>query len=139
MAAIRQQLNIAAPTRTVWNALTTEDGLTSWWVDEARLDAREGGRVGLISEGDDGEPVEERGMVHTFRPTRKFEIAWDTTGASPTKGTRVEFGVARDGKETRVSVVHRGGGVLDDEDARAELDKAWKAALRALRSSLETD
>ncbi len=137
MAAIRQQLNIAAPPRTVWNALTTPDGLASWWVDEARIDPREGGRIVLISEGDDGEPMEERGMVHTFRPTRKLEIAWDNVGQAPTKGTRVAFQVARDGKETRISVVHSGGGVLDEEEAREELDKGWRSALKALRSVLE--
>ena len=138
MAAIRHQINIAASTRSVWNALTTADGLASWWVDEARIDAREGGRVVLTSEGDDGEPVQEVGLVHAFRPTRKLEIAWDSTSPAPTKGTRVQFQVARDGDETRVSVVHSGSGVLEDEEERAELDKAWKAALRALRGALES-
>ena len=138
MPSVRQQLNIAAPPRTVWAALTTAEGLTSWWVDEARVDAREGGRIVLTSEGDDGEPVEECGLVHTCRPTRKFEIAWDNSSPAPTKGTRVQFQVARDGDETRVSVIHSGGGILDDEDEWTLLDKAWKSALKALRSSLES-
>lgn len=136
MASIRQQINIAAAPRRVWAALTTADGLKSWWVDEARVDAREGGRVVLISEGEEGQPVEERGMFHTFRPTRRVEIAWDGNSPAPTKGTRVEFNVARDGEETRVSVIHSGG-ALDDEEAREALEKGWKSALRALRSSLE--
>lgn len=138
MASIRHQINIAASSRSVWNALTTAEGLASWWVDEARIDAREGGRIVLTSEGDDGEPVEEVGFVHAFRPTRKLEIAWDSASPAPTKGTRVQFQVARDGDETRLSVVHSGGGILDDEEANAELDKAWKSALKALRSTLES-
>ena len=137
MPSIRQQLNIAAPPRSVWNAITTAEGLTSWWVDEARIDAREGGRIVLVSEGDDGEPVEERGLVHTCRPTRKFEIAWDSTSPAPTKGTRIQFQVARDGRETRISIIHSGGGILDDEEQWPELDRGWKLALKALRRSLE--
>lgn len=137
MSSIRHQINIAAPSRAVWRALTTEEGLTSWWVDEARVVAETGGRIVLRSEGDDGEMVEEVGMFHELRPTRKIEIAWDARSPAPTKGTRVQFTVARDGDETRVSVTHSGGGVLDDEESRLALEKGWKQALRALRGSLE--
>ncbi|MCO4744138.1 MAG: SRPBCC domain-containing protein [Proteobacteria bacterium] len=137
MPAIRHQINIAAPARAVWRALTTEEGLTSWWVDEARLVAEKGGRVVLKSEGDDGEMIEEVGMFHELRPTRKIEIKWDSTSPAPTKGTRVQFTVARDGDETRVAIVHSGPGVLDDEEERAALEKGWRQALRALRGSLE--
>jgi uncharacterized protein YndB with AHSA1/START domain len=137
MASIRQQINISASPRAVWRRLTTEEGVTSWWVDAARIDARAGGRIVLTSEGDDGEPVEERGIFHEVRPTRKIEIAWDTTSTAPTKGTRIEFQIARDGDETRVSVVHSGAGILDDEAARAGLEKSWRAALHSLRDAME--
>lgn len=137
MSTIRQQINIAAPTRTVWKALTTDEGLTSWWADGARIDPRPGGRVVLTSEGDDGNPIEERGILHDIRPTRRIEIAWDNSSPAPTKGTRIEFTVARDGEETRVSVVHSGKGPLDDATEREKLEKGWKQALMALREALE--
>lgn len=137
MSSIRQQVNVAASPRAVWRMLTTEEGVKSWWVDGARIDARPGGRIVLNSEDDDGNPVEERGIFHEIRPTRKIEIAWDSTSPAQTKGTRIEFQVARDGDETRVSVVHSGAGVLEDETKRAGLDKAWRQALHALRDSLE--
>lgn len=139
MPAIRQQINIDASPRAVWRAITTVEGLTSWLADEARVDAREGGRIVLTSEGDDGEPMEERGIFHEIRPIRRIEVAWDVNSPAPTKGTRIEFQIARDGEETRLSVVHRGGGVLDDEEAREALDKGWRQALRALRSALEEE
>lgn len=139
MTAIRQQINIDASPRAVWRALTTEAGVTSWWVDEARMDARAGGRVVLTSQDDEGNPLEERGIFHEIRPTRKIEIAWDSSSPAPTKGTRIEFHIARDGDETRVSVVHAGGGVLEDEAARGVLDKAWRQALHALRDALEAE
>lgn len=137
LTAIRQQITIDAPLRAVWNALTTDDGLARWWGTAARVDARAGGRVVLTQVGADGAPVELRGMFHEFRPTRKIEIAWDGVGASPSKGSRVAFQVARDGEETHVSVVHSGGGALADDGQRAILDDGWRAALLRLRSSLE--
>lgn len=137
MPAIRQQINIATSPRTVWRALTTAEGLMSWWVDEARVDAREGGRIVLTSEGEDGAPLEERGLFLTIRPTRKIEIAWDRNSPAETRATRIEFNIGKDGDDTRVSVIHSGAGPLDDEAARAVLDKAWRSALQTLRQTLE--
>jgi len=137
MAAIRQQINIAVSTRTVWRALTTPEGLMSWWADEARIDAREGGRIVVTTEADDGSPLEEHGLLHVMRPTRKLEIAWDTAGKAPTAGTRLTFQLARDGEETRLSLVHAGGGILEDEEARSNLERDWNRALKSLRDGLE--
>lgn len=138
MAAIRQQINIAAPQRTVWTALTSADGWKTWWADEARVDSREGGRIVLVSEGPDGKPVEERGIFHDVRPTRRLEIAWDANSPAPTRGTRLQFTISRDGDETRLALVHSGGGVLDDDEARDSLEREWREALRTLRQTLET-
>lgn len=137
MAAIRQQINIAAPQRAVWNALTTSDGWKVWWADDARLEPREGGRIVLVLEGDDGKPVEERGIFHELRPTRKLEIAFDATSPGPAKGTRLQFTISRDKDETRLGLVHSGAGLLEDDAARDALDKEWKSALRTLRTALE--
>lgn len=137
MPAIRQQINIDASPRVVWRALTTAEGLTSWWVDEARVDARAGGIIVLVSEDDDGEPMEERGVFLEVRPTRKLEIAWDNVGKAITKGSRVQFQLARDGDETRVVVVHSGGEAIEDAEANEQLTKGWRSALKALRSALE--
>ena len=137
MPAIRHQISIAATPKEVWRMLTTAEGLEGWLVDEARMDARAGGRVVWISEGDDGEPMEERGIFHEVRPTRSLEIAWDSTSPAPSKGTRVQFQLARHGGETRVALLHSGGGFLDDEEQRAGAESNWKAALKSLRSSLE--
>lgn len=137
MPAVRQQIDIAVGPRAVWRALTTAEGLTSWWVDEARVDPRPGGRIVVVSEDDDGEPLEEAGLFLEVRPTRKLEIAWDNMGKAVTKGTRINFQIARTGDETRVVVVQQGSEALDDPEVHQRLDKGWKAALRALRDSLE--
>ena len=119
--------------------LTTAEGWTSWYADDARVDGRKGGRIVLTSEDDDGEPVEEIGTILTFRPTSKFELRWDTTSPAETKGTVLTFSIAREGDETRVGLVHSGGGLLEDEEARERLDKTWRQSLQGLRDCLEAD
>lgn len=136
MSSVRQQINIAAAPRVVWAKLTTADGLKEWLADEARATSEEGGRVVLQMEGDDGEPVEERGMFHTLRPTRKLEITWERTSKGPWAGTRLVVQLARDGDETRVAVIHSGF-ADDDAEAFESQDAEWRRALKALRSTLE--
>lgn len=136
MASVRQQINIAASPRAVWNQITTADGIRQWWGDDARVDATSGGRIVLTTEGDDGEPLEERGTFLEARPTRKLEIKWDAGSPGPTAGSRLKFQLARDGGETRVSVIHTGA-FLDEEEMFAQYDREWRGALKALRSSLE--
>ena len=138
MAAIRRHVHIAATPRAVWRALTTPEGITSWLADDARLEPRSGGRIVLNNVGDDGEPVEERGIIHTWRPTSHLEISWDRLGRPETAGSHVSFQVARDGNEVRLSLVHSGGEGLDDEQTRSALDREWKQALSALQGALET-
>lgn len=138
MAAIRQQINIAAPLRTVWNSLVTAEGWRSFWADDARIEPRAGGRIVLVSEAPDGTRIEERGIFHEMRPTRKVEIAWDANSPAPTRGTRLNFTISKDGAETRLLLVHSGGGVLEDDEARTNLEREWKEAFRTLRESLES-
>ena len=137
LPAIRALINIAASPRDVWNALITPEGLSGWLVQGARIEPRAGGRVvWTLPPAAEAEPVEARGMLHTFRPTSHIEIAWDRGGTFPARGTRMAFSLARDGDETRLSLVHSGE-PLDDEALRAELEKGWKRDLKALQTLLD--
>ena len=138
MSSVRQQINIASTPRKVWSALTTLDGLSEWLVEGGRVESREGGRVFLEIDEDGESTFEAAGTFHTLRPTRKVEIAFDRAGAGDWGGSQLQFQVARDGAETRVSLVHRGTeGVFADDEARGAHERFWKHALRALRGSLE--
>jgi uncharacterized protein YndB with AHSA1/START domain len=138
MPSIRRHVNIATNPRSVWNALTTADGLTSWLVDEARVDARKGGRVVWTQEGDDGSPVQGHGTILKWRPTASLEITWDKGGGFPMAGCRIAFQVARDGSETRLALV-LSGPACDDPEQREALDKEWGRDLKAIQSWLDAD
>lgn len=136
MSAIRRQVHVACSPRAVWRALTTAEGLEKWLADDARVDGRKGGRVVLTGTSFD-EENDACGIVHTWRPTAKFEVSWDSVGHFEGRGGHFAFQVARDGDETRVSVVHSGGEALEDEERRQKLDAAWKEAFEVLQSLLD--
>ena len=136
MAAIRRHVYIANGARAVWQALTTTEGLEKCQAEEARVDGRVGGRVVLTGTDMDAEH-DLVGIIHTWRPTSKLEISWDSIGAAETKGSSVLFQIARDGEETKVSIVHGGGEALDDEERREKLNKAWQVALETLQALLD--
>lgn len=135
MGSIRQQISVDASSRAVWDLLTTVEGVTSWWVEDARLDARDGGRI-VVGRTVDEVRQEDRGSYHQVRPTRTVEVAWDTSGSGPLAGTRLEFQVGRGDGETKVHVVQTGV-ALDDDARRVEVESFWKAALLKLRAKLE--
>jgi len=137
MSAIRRHVHIAASPRAVWTAVTTGEGLASWWVDEARVDPRPGGRVVVSWTDESGAAVEAWGMFHTFRPTSQAEISFDRVGQSPLRGCRLSFQVARDGEETRLSVLLAGGEILEDAASREAMDQSWRRDLKALQSLLD--
>lgn len=137
MPAIRRHILIASSTRSVWNAISTPEGLSRWLVAEARLEPRSGGRVMLARIGADGLREEARGMVHKWRPTSHLEIAFDRLGDHPSRGSHVAFQVARDGDETRLSVVQSGGENLEDDAQVALLDDRWRKDLERLQTALD--
>ncbi len=136
MPTIRRQITIAASPRSVWNALTTVEGLAAWLGDEVRVDGRAGGRVSLRVRAAGGVTNEETGFFHVFRPTAKLEVSWDGRSPGPWKSTFTQFSVARDRNETVLNVVHEGP-QMDDAEARATIDDTWRAALTSLRDGLE--
>jgi uncharacterized protein YndB with AHSA1/START domain len=129
MSTIRRQVSIAANPRSVWNALTTPEGLQRW-LGEARVDPRAGGRITVKTLGGD----EEGGFLHVFRPTSKLEVNWDR---GPWKGTFTQLSVARDGTETVVNVQHAGP-QFEDDAVRSPADEMWRKALTSLRDGLES-
>lgn len=137
MSTIRRQVNIATNPRTVWNALTTADGLARWLGADARIDPRQGGRFVLKVGGhDDGSPAEEAGFLHVWRPTAKLEVSWDKASPGNWRGTFTQFHVAKDGSETILAVNHAGP-AFEDEEARLKVDGFWRKALTTLRDQLE--
>lgn len=67
---------VEAPVDEVWNAFTTEDGMTSWMVPHARIDLRVGGKI-LTNYHADGKLGDENTIENTilsYEPNRMLSL-----------------------------------------------------------------
>jgi uncharacterized protein YndB with AHSA1/START domain len=110
---IERVVEIAHPPSTVWTALTTAEGLGSWFGDEATIDLRPGGtaRMSWV----DGSTAEMR--IERVEEPRVFGYTWHVYGLpdDDPRRTYVEFTLEPDGAGTRLTVVESGFAQLSDD------------------------
>jgi uncharacterized protein YndB with AHSA1/START domain len=135
---ITRTIELAHPPAKVWAALTTADGLASWFGHKASIDLRPGG---------DAEMSWDHGFSQSMRVERVeepsvFGFTWPIYGLpdDDPRRTYVEFTLEPVGSGTRLTVVESGFAQLPD-DAH---DKAfggnsggWKSELDELIAYLD--
>lgn len=105
MAEYQTSIEIAAPPETVFDYLTTEDGMTAWMGQHAELDPHP---TGLFAVDIAGFPI--RGQyLHVEHPTRVV-VSWGVAGSQdlPAGASTVEFRLTATEYGTRVDLVHSG-------------------------------
>ncbi|WP_353651041.1 SRPBCC domain-containing protein [Nakamurella sp. A5-74] len=110
---IERTMDIARPVSDVWAALTTADGLSSWFGQQATIDLRVGGE--LTMSWDDGPTIELR-VERVDEPTA-FGFTWPIDGLpnGDPRRTYVEFTLEPVHTGTRVHLRESGFAQLDDE------------------------
>jgi uncharacterized protein YndB with AHSA1/START domain len=130
---IERTVEVAQPPATVWAALTTAEGLASWFGNEATIDLRPGGAARMSwTEGH----VAEMRVERVEEPTA-FGFTWRMEGLpqEDPRRTYVEFTLEPVGAGTRLTVVETGFGQLPDDVYRTEYDAhtgGWKSELGEL-------
>ncbi|MGW8566991.1 SRPBCC family protein [Isoptericola sp. NPDC055881] len=103
MVDILHRIGVTTPTpQTVYDALTTVDGLAGWWTEKTTGDAGPGGTLEFRfpAGGFDMEVVE-------LRPQER--VAWRVVGGPEEwVGTTIEWDLRQDGDWTIVLFAHRG-------------------------------
>ena len=110
---IERVLDLAHPPEKVWTALTTAEGLGTWFGNEATIDLRPGGTARLTwTSGDTAELTLERVEEPTV-----FAFTWHIYGlpADDPRRTYVEFSLEPTGTGTRLTVVESGFAQLPPE------------------------
>jgi uncharacterized protein YndB with AHSA1/START domain len=120
----RRSLN-ASPDR-VWEALTTQDGLTSWLAVSASIDGREGGSVDI--EFDDDQTV--GGVITLWDPTSGFAHTWVINGSVTSD---VEYTLVPVDRGTELTLIHSGL----PEEMCGGYTPGWHAFLARLTAGLE--
>ncbi len=103
---IERTVEIAHPPARVWAALTTAEGLSAWFGQEAKIELRPGGAASM--RWDNGHTAEMR--VERVEEPAVFGFTWHIYGLpeDDPRRTYVEFTLQPDGPGTRLTVVESG-------------------------------
>jgi uncharacterized protein YndB with AHSA1/START domain len=118
---IERTVEVAHPPAKVWAALTTADGLSSWFGDEAKIDLRPGGTASMTW---GGEHTAELRVERVEEPS-VFGFTWPIYGLpdDDPRRTYVEFTLEPVGTGgTRLTVVETGFAQLSEDAYRKAFD-----------------
>jgi uncharacterized protein YndB with AHSA1/START domain len=110
---IERTVELAHPPARVWAALTTAEGLGTWFSNQATVDLRPGGAASLTwTRG----PTVELRVERVEEPT-VFAFTWPVQGLpdDDPRRTYVEFTLEPVGAGTRLTVVESGFAQLPDD------------------------
>jgi uncharacterized protein YndB with AHSA1/START domain len=130
---IERTVEIAHPPAKAWAALTTAEGLGSWFGKHATIDLRPGGLARVT--GDSGRTYELR--VERVEEPRVFSFTWPVNGVpeGDPRRTYVEFTLEPIAVGTRVTVVESGFAQLAEDAHRTAYDgntRGWSTKLGQL-------
>jgi uncharacterized protein YndB with AHSA1/START domain len=131
MAEIIHRVGIAGPAREIYNALTTDEGLSRWWT----TDTSGAGDTGSIikfrfdGEGPDFKVVElQTDSIVRWRHSGEMPDPW--------VNTEVSFQLKNDGRQTYVLFAHSNW--KEPSDFMAHCSTKWAVFLLSLKEAIET-
>jgi uncharacterized protein YndB with AHSA1/START domain len=135
---IERTVEIAHSQALVWAALTTAEGLSAWFGNEATIDLRPGGVASM--KWDSGHTADIR--VERVEEPAVFGFTWHIYGLSEDdpRRTYVEFTLEPTDAGTRLTVVESGFAQLPDDAYRTAYDgntRGWASELSELVDYLD--
>jgi uncharacterized protein YndB with AHSA1/START domain len=135
---IERTLELAHPPAKVWAALTTAEGLASWFGQQATIDLRPGGAATMT--WDHGHVADMR--VERVEAPRVFGYTWHVYGLpdDDPRRTYVEFTLEPTADGTRLTVVESGFAQLPDDAHDKAFNgnaQGWVSELGELASYLD--
>jgi uncharacterized protein YndB with AHSA1/START domain len=135
---IERTVEIAHPPAKVWAALTTAEGLSAWFGQEASIDLRPGGSAGM--KWDNGHTADMR--VERVEEPTVFGFTWHIYGLSEDdpRRTYVEFTLEPAAAGTRLTMVESGFAQLPEDAYRTAYDgnaQGWASELGELVAYLD--
>ena len=130
---IERTISVPQPPEKVWAAITTAEGLGTWFGHKATVDLRVGGAAQVTWDGKDSHEL----RIERLEPPRVFGWTWAIFGLpeDDPRRTYVEFTLEPDAAGTRLTVVETGFAQLaGDEHTRAYGSNAegWQKELDEL-------
>jgi uncharacterized protein YndB with AHSA1/START domain len=135
---IERTVEVAHPPAKVWAALTTAEGLGTWFGNEAKIDLRPGGSASLTWSGGDTADL----RIERIEEPAVFGFTWHIYGLpdDDPRRTYVEFTLVPTSEGTRLTVVETGFAQLSDDAYRKAFDgntEGWGSELGELVEYLD--
>lgn len=133
MPDILLQIPIAAQPEKIFQALTEQSGLTSWWTDQVQAEPRVGSVAVFTFEG--GQVVMNMRIAELDRPNR---VAWEVADPAPPEwgGTTITFDISEaDQGGSSLLFGHRGW--ASTSASFAAINYNWAYYLTSLKDHLE--
>jgi len=110
---IERTLELAHAPEKVWAAITTAEGLGTWFGNGAEVDLRVGGQVTLTWDSGQSAAL----TVERLEPPRVFGYTWSLSGMADDdpRRTYVEFTLTPSGGGTTLTMVESGFAQLPDD------------------------
>jgi uncharacterized protein YndB with AHSA1/START domain len=127
------EIEIRASVEAVWRALVDPEGLTSWFVEEARVEPGPGGRVSVSW----GEGMEIENRIDVWEPPARLRLL-GTFGGALEEPMVEEYVLETRGGATVLRFVH--GGIPDSPDWDGMYEstrRGWGLFFRNLRHAVE--
>ena len=132
---IERTLEITHPPERVWQALTTAEGLGTWFGQSAEVDLRVGGKVKLTWNSGDVATL----TIERLEPPRVFGYTWSLYGVpeGDPRRTYVEFTLEPTGGGTTLTMVESGFAQASDDKAHQANTEGWTHELGELVAYLD--
>jgi uncharacterized protein YndB with AHSA1/START domain len=136
---IERTLQLAHPPEKVWTALTTAEGLGTWFGNRADVDLRVGGVAKLSWDSGDTATL----TIERLEPPRVFGYTWPVQGLpdGDPRRTYVEFTLEPAGAGTTLTVVESGFAQLREDENHATAysgnTQGWASELGELVTYLD--
>ncbi|RDI68205.1 SRPBCC domain-containing protein [Nocardia pseudobrasiliensis] len=136
---IERTIELAHPPAKVWDALTTAEGLGTWFGNEAGIELRPGG-TGWMRWNEGGHRADLR--VERVEEPRVFGFTWHIFGLpeEDPRRTYVEFTLEPVSSGTRLTVVESGFAQLAEDAYKVAFEgnvRGWRSELDELVSYLD--
>jgi uncharacterized protein YndB with AHSA1/START domain len=136
---IERTVQLAHPPQRVWQALTTAEGLGTWFGNSAEVDLRVGGLVKLTWDSGDAATL----TIERLEPPHVFAYTWGIYGLpeGDPRRTYVEFTLEPAGTGTTLTMVESGFAQLplgdDHKAAYSSNTEGWTHELGELVAYLD--
>jgi uncharacterized protein YndB with AHSA1/START domain len=131
---IKKIVEISASSDLIFRAITEEDQLKKWWVDDPQLEKKMGGKMLFPFLKENSEMLTEdfvvEGKIMEFIPNQRLSYTWKPVGDPEYPDTLVTWILEEIGKnKTKLTLLHSG---LEQAKDVSNLEQGWSFFLNRL-------